>query len=36
MKRFLRILGTLMIVVGVGALAWAFTVWQWQDPFTAT
>ncbi len=36
MKRFLRILGTLMIVVGVGALAWAFTVWKWEDPFTAT
>ena len=28
-------LGTLMIVAGVGALAWAITIWQWQDPFTA-
>ena len=36
MRRFLRILGTLMIVAGVGALAWAFTVWKWEDPFTAT
>ena len=36
MRRFLRILGTLMIVAGVGALAWAFTVWRWEDPFTAT
>ena len=35
MRRFARILGTLMIVAGVGALAWALTVWQWQDPFTA-
>jgi sortase A len=24
-----------MVVAGVGALAWALTVWQWQDPFTA-
>ena len=36
MRRFVRILGTLMIVAGVGALAWAFTVWRWEDPFTAT
>jgi sortase A len=35
MRRFARIAGTLMIVSGVGALAWALTVWQWQDPFTA-
>jgi sortase A len=35
MKRFARIAGTLMIVAGVGAFAWALTVWQWQDPFTA-
>jgi sortase A len=35
MKRLLRILGTLMIVAGVAMLAWAVTVWQWQDPFTA-
>ena len=36
MRRLVRILGTLMIVAGVGALAWAFTVWKWEDPFTAT
>ena len=36
MRRLVRILGTLMIVVGVGALAWAFTVWKWEDPLTAT
>ena len=35
MRRLARITGTLMIVIGVGALAWALTVWQWQDPFTA-
>lgn len=35
MRRLARIAGTLMIVGGVGALAWALTVWQWQDPFTA-
>ena len=36
MRRLARITGTLMIVAGVGALAWAFTVWKWEDPFTAT
>ena len=35
MRRLLRILGTLMIVAGLGSLAWAFTVWKWEDPFTA-
>ena len=35
MRRFARITGTLMVVAGVGALAWALAVWQWQDPFTA-
>lgn len=35
MRRLVRITGTLMIVVGLGGLAWAVTVWQWQDPFTA-
>jgi sortase A len=35
MKRLARIVGTLLIVAGVGTLAWALTVWQWQDPFTA-
>jgi sortase A len=36
MRRLLRIVGTLMIVAGVGALAWAVTVWRWEDPLTAT
>ena len=35
MRRGVRILGTVLIVAGVGTLAWAVTVWQWQDPFTA-
>jgi sortase A len=35
MKPFFRILGTVMLVAGVAMLAWAVTVWQWQDPFTA-
>jgi sortase A len=35
MRRITRILGTLLIVAGTLTLAWAVTVWQWQDPFTA-
>ena len=35
MRRAARITGTLMIVAGVGSIAWALLVWQWQDPFTA-
>ena len=35
MSRLIRIAGSLLIVVGVGLLAWALTVWQWQDPVTA-
>ena len=35
MKRILRILGTIMVAAGICMLAWAVTVWQWQDPFTA-
>lgn len=35
MKRFFRIVGTVMIAAGVLMLAWAVTVWQWQDPLTA-
>jgi sortase A len=34
MRRFVRILGTLMIVGGVLTLGWAVLVWQWQDPFS--
>lgn len=35
MRRLARILGTVMIVGGVCSVAWALTVWLWQDPFTA-
>lgn len=35
MRRLIRLLGTFLIVAGLGTLAWAVTVWQWQDPFTA-
>lgn len=35
MRRLLRLLGTLLILAGVGTLAWSITVWQWQDPVTA-
>ena len=35
MRRWLRIAGTLALGAGLLAAAWAFTVWRWQDPFTA-
>ena len=35
MRRLLRLLGLLLIVAGLGTLAWVVAVWQWQDPFTA-
>lgn len=35
MRRFVRLLGTLMIVAGLAGLAWALLVWRWQDPVTA-
>ena len=35
MRRFARVTGGLLIVAGVLTLAWAITVWRWQDPFTA-
>ena len=35
MSRALRIAGTVLAAAGLLAAAWAFTVWQWQDPFTA-
>jgi sortase A len=35
MRRFSRILGTLLIVAGALTLAWVVVVWRWQDPFTA-
>jgi len=35
MRSKTRFVGTVAIVAGVGVLAWAATVWLWQDPFTA-
>lgn len=35
MRRTLRVTGTLLVIGGIGLLAWAFTVWRWQDPVTA-
>src|SRR3989304_5785947 len=29
-------LGTLILVVGLGVLAWSATVYLWKDPFTTT
>jgi sortase A len=34
MRRVARSVSVLLIVVGVGVVAWAAAVWQWQDPFT--
>jgi sortase A len=35
MRRLTRTIGTLMIIAGIGTLAWAFAVWRWEDPFTS-
>jgi sortase A len=35
MRRFLRILGSLLIVAALLLGAWVAVVWFWQDPFTA-
>jgi sortase A len=35
MRRWARILGTVLVVAGALTLVWALVVWQWQDPFTA-
>ncbi len=35
MRSGLRIAGTVLAAGGLLAAAWAFTVWKWQDPFTA-
>jgi sortase A len=34
-RRYIRLLGTLLAVAGVLLLIWSLLVWQWQDPFTA-
>jgi sortase A len=35
MRRWVRLLGSVLVVAGVLTLVWAVVVWQWQDPFTA-
>lgn len=35
MRRAIRILGTMLVVLGVLAFAWAFVTWQWGDPVTS-
>jgi sortase A len=34
-RRSFRVSGTILAAAGLLAAAWALTVWQWQDPFTA-
>ena len=34
MRRTARISGTVLVIAGVGVLAWTVAVWRWQDPFT--
>jgi sortase A len=34
LRRSFRVLGTALLAVGLGVLAWTLTVWLWQDPFT--
>jgi sortase A len=34
-RRLVRFVGTLLVVAGIGTVAWTILVWQWQDPFTA-
>ena len=34
MRRFVRISGIVLSVLGVLTLAWGVVVWRWQDPFT--
>jgi sortase A len=34
-RRGRRILGNLLLVLGLGLLVWAFVVWRWNDPFTS-
>lgn len=33
-RRPARLFGTVLVVGGLGCLAWAFVVWRWEDPFT--
>ncbi len=35
MRQTIRITGAILVGAGVLGLAWAFTVWKWEDPITA-
>lgn len=35
MRRYVRMLGTALILVGIAMLGWAFATWRWEDPFTS-
>jgi sortase A len=35
LARAVRWLGTGMVILGVGVLAWSVVVWRWEDPFTS-
>jgi sortase A len=35
MRRLARPLGTLLVIAGLGIVAWAGVTWAWEDPFTA-
>jgi sortase A len=34
-RRFVRLLGTLLVAAGLLTLLWVLVVWRWEDPFTA-
>jgi sortase A len=34
-RRSWRLLGNVLLAVGLGVMVWAFVVWQWNDPFTS-
>jgi sortase A len=34
-RRFIRLLGTLLVAAGLLTLLWVLVVWRWEDPFTA-
>lgn len=35
MRRFARVLGTILILGGLATLVWVIAVWRWEDPFTS-
>ena len=34
-RRRLRLVGNLLLIIGLGVLVWAFVVWRWNDPLTS-